>query len=87
MIVIDRDLNQNFDAVTRGDSKMKKEFSVLVNDIGGRPSKDGQMLQPIKHLSGKVKHLTKSAVMNSSKSMKTASSSPLHYHNTNFGNF
>ena len=48
---------------------MKKEFSVLVNDVGGRPSKDGQMLQPIKHLSGKASLKT---AMNSSKSMKTA---------------
>ena len=38
--------------------KYKKEFSIIVDDkdelIGGRTDDDGQMLQPIKHLSGKI---------------------------------
>lgn len=51
-----RDLNQNLDAITNSSDRMKKGFSVIVNDkdevIGGRHNEDVEIFQPIKHLSG-----------------------------------
>ena len=51
-----RDLNQNLDAITNNSERMKKGFSVIVNDkdevIGGRHNEEVEMFQPIKHLSG-----------------------------------
>ena len=52
-----RYLNENFDASANNLNRMKKEFNVIVNGtdevIGGRNNEEGQMFQPIKHLSGK----------------------------------
>ena len=54
-----RDLNQNLDAITNNSERMKKGFSVIVNDkdevIGGRHNGELEMFQPIKHLSGERK--------------------------------
>ena len=51
-----RDLNKNLDAITNNSERMKKGFSVIVNDkdevIGGRHNEDVEIFQPIKHLSG-----------------------------------
>ena len=52
-----RYLNENLDASANNLNRMKKEFNVIVNGtdevIGGRNNEEGQMFQPIKHLSGK----------------------------------
>lgn len=56
-----RDLNQNLDAITNSSDRMKKGFSVIVNDkdevIGGRHNEDVEIFQPIKHLSGEQSKL------------------------------
>ena len=52
-------MNQNLDAITHNSERMKKGFSVIVNDkdevIGGRHNEEVEMFQPIKHLSGDIK--------------------------------
>ena len=49
-------MNKNLDAITNSSDRMKKGFSVIVNDkdevIGGRHNEDVEIFQPIKHLSG-----------------------------------
>ena len=49
-------MNQKFNAITDNSDRIKKGFSVIVNDkdevIGGRNNEEVEMFQPIKHLSG-----------------------------------
>ena len=49
-------MNQNLDVITNSSDRMKKGFSVIVNEkdeiIGGRHNEDVEIFQPIKHLSG-----------------------------------